>query len=481
MPDIFISYRRADSAAMCDRIYEHLLKGFPADAVFRDVDSIAMGDDFRQRIQDVLVQCAAQVVIIGGRWLDITDEAGRQRLFVSNDLVRIEIELALRMGLSIFPLLVDGARMPHAAALPGAIRPLSSLNAGQIRYDPDFATDIDHVRTGLSYVVSTSPPDERSVVHLKKLEESERSSERSKDTGRWPDIVELRSSPVVDDIDDARPERPEVTAYYPLDVPAEQWESLRIYLHNRASLDRVRADAESKLSDPGVIRRRYYLQDTTRLVEGTTVRLTPTGTGLAFEPMSAETTRHGDWNAIEFQFKASRKLSGEAATGMIELLDDSSQFAALKLPFFCSAGAGPLESPAAAEVGLYRRIFFSYSHKDAAIVTAIRDAYAALGVDVMLPEEQLRSGQVFAQAIRRLIDSADIFQLMWSKNAATSPWVLQELNYALSLNRGEGFIRPVYWETPFPPPPAPLAPLHFAHVEVPGSAKRPLFSRLPRR
>ena len=478
MPDIFISYRRADSAAMCDRIYEHLLKGFPADAVFRDVDSIAMGDNFRQRIQDVLVQCAAQVVIIGARWVDITDEAGKQRLFMPNDLVRIEIELALRMGLSIFPLLVDRASMPDAAELPRDIRLLSSLNAGQIRYDPDFITDIDHVRTGLSYVVSTSLPDERSVVHLKNLEDSERSSERSQDTGRWPDVVELRSGPGVDD---ARPEQQEVTAYYPLDVPAEQWESLRIYFHNQASRDQVRADAESKLGVPDVIRTRYHVQDTTKLTEGTTIHLTPTGAGLAFEPLSARTTRKGDWNTIEFQVKASRTLSGEAATSVIELLDGSSQLTALKLPFLCSATAGPLESSAATEVGLYRNIFISYSHKDAAIVTAIRNAYAALGVHVMLPEEQLRSGQDFAQTIQRLIDSADIFQLMWSKNAATSPWVLQEWTYALSLNRGEGFIRPVYWETSLPPPPAPLAHLHFARVEVPASAKRSLLSRLTRR
>ena len=37
---VFISYRRADSQHVSDRIYEHLVERFGDDTVFKDVDSI---------------------------------------------------------------------------------------------------------------------------------------------------------------------------------------------------------------------------------------------------------------------------------------------------------------------------------------------------------------------------------------------------------------------------------------------------------
>ena len=63
-----------------------------------------------------------------------------------------------------------------------------------------------------------------------------------------------------------------------------------------------------------------------------------------------------------------------------------------------------------------------------------------------------------------MIDAADIFQLFWSERSAKSVYVTQEWEYALQLNRGEGFVRPIYWEVPMTKPPEKLAPLHFAYL-----------------
>ena len=63
-----------------------------------------------------------------------------------------------------------------------------------------------------------------------------------------------------------------------------------------------------------------------------------------------------------------------------------------------------------------------------------------------------------------MIDAADIFQLFWSERSAKSTYVAQEWEYALRLNREEGFVRPVYWEIPMAKPPEKLAPLHFAYL-----------------
>lgn len=47
MAQIFISYRRFDSTAITGRIYDRLRQEFGKDAIFKDVDNIPAGRDFR--------------------------------------------------------------------------------------------------------------------------------------------------------------------------------------------------------------------------------------------------------------------------------------------------------------------------------------------------------------------------------------------------------------------------------------------------
>ena len=113
---------------------------------------------------------------------------------------------------------------------------------------------------------------------------------------------------------------------------------------------------------------------------------------------------------------------------------------------------------------LYKQIFASYSHDDSLIVITCRNVYKALGFNILIDIDTLRSGQLFSDTLMRMIDAADIFQLFWSERSAKSTFVSQEWEYALRLNKGEGFVRPVYWEIPMAKPPEKLAPLHFAYL-----------------
>lgn len=47
---IFISYRRCDSIDIVGRIYDRLVAHFGANSVFKDVDSIPFGVNFRQHL-----------------------------------------------------------------------------------------------------------------------------------------------------------------------------------------------------------------------------------------------------------------------------------------------------------------------------------------------------------------------------------------------------------------------------------------------
>jgi len=52
MPEIFLSYRRADAAGTAGRLFDRLSQHFGAGQVFRDIDSIEAGDNFEQSIRD---------------------------------------------------------------------------------------------------------------------------------------------------------------------------------------------------------------------------------------------------------------------------------------------------------------------------------------------------------------------------------------------------------------------------------------------
>ncbi|MEM9091383.1 MAG: TIR domain-containing protein [Cyanobacteria bacterium P01_F01_bin.53] len=145
MTRIFISYRRRDSGSEAGRIYDVLCTHFGRDGVFKDVDDIKAGDDFRNSIQEAVGQCQILVAIIGKIWLEIKDDSGKQKLENPDDWVRLEIETALKRDILTIPILLDGVRMPKPRNLPIALRPLAYRNAARVRQDPDFRLDMERV------------------------------------------------------------------------------------------------------------------------------------------------------------------------------------------------------------------------------------------------------------------------------------------------------------------------------------------------
>ena len=118
---IFICYRREDTAYPAGWLFDRLVGHFGEGQVFKDVDSIRLGDDFEAEIAAAVGSCAVLLAVIGTRWLTVADEEGR-RLNDPADFVRLEIETALTRGVRVIPVLVDGARMPRTAELPASLR-----------------------------------------------------------------------------------------------------------------------------------------------------------------------------------------------------------------------------------------------------------------------------------------------------------------------------------------------------------------------
>jgi hypothetical protein len=121
---IFINYRRDDSSSAAGRLYDRLSSHFASNQIFIDVDNLAPGVDFVEAIEQSVGSCDVLIAVIGGRWLISSDEEGRRRLDNPDDFVRIEIATALKRGIRVIPVLVEGALMPRSRDLPDDLKSL---------------------------------------------------------------------------------------------------------------------------------------------------------------------------------------------------------------------------------------------------------------------------------------------------------------------------------------------------------------------
>jgi TIR domain len=72
---VFISYRREDTQGQARALFQDLVARLGRGAVFMDVDSIALGRDFREVLQERLASCDLMLVLIGPDWLAGKDAA----------------------------------------------------------------------------------------------------------------------------------------------------------------------------------------------------------------------------------------------------------------------------------------------------------------------------------------------------------------------------------------------------------------------
>jgi CHASE2 domain-containing sensor protein len=131
--NVFISYRRDDSALAAKLLHEELARHFGAEHVFMDIEDIGYGDDFVARIGSHLDEADVMVVVIGPRWLEIL-----QARLGGDDWVREEVRRALARrdatgAPRVIAALVDGAAEP-VAGLPEELRPLAASN--MLRINP---------------------------------------------------------------------------------------------------------------------------------------------------------------------------------------------------------------------------------------------------------------------------------------------------------------------------------------------------------
>jgi hypothetical protein len=184
---VFISYRRDDSAGHAGRINDRLEREFGRDLLFMDVDAIPLGADFVDVLIAEVAKCDVLLAIIGPNWVDARDEAGRRRLDGDHDYVRIEIGAALKRGIPVVPIFLEGTRVPKLEQLPDDLKGLIRRNGLEVRH-ATFHADMDKLVRALKAAGTPDPhitPTSRSTTRPPPLPpRSEPVADRSKSSAK---------------------------------------------------------------------------------------------------------------------------------------------------------------------------------------------------------------------------------------------------------------------------------------------------------
>jgi hypothetical protein len=201
----------------------------------------------------------------------------------------------------------------------------------------------------------------------------------------------------------------------------------------------------------------------------------PTVVGATFSPSQADVVAGDELQELLFQVTVARASGAAKPTGYIDIYVGPLLIGQVPISFEMqdAAGQASVESPAFAELlqvanaSMFDAIFISYSHKDSQIVDLCVGTYNALGVDVLVDRNELRSGDDWRATLQQMIEGADIFQLYWSDSAAASKEVEHEWRQALALSTTrDRFIRPLYWDPTRPDAPPELNGLHFGRLDL---------------
>ena len=157
MAKIAISYRRANSEAMTGRIFDRLIAHYGKEAIFRDIDDIPPGIDFRVHINQTLLKTHILLAIVGPQWVGTSSDGSADRIQEESDPVRVEVETALRRRVPLIPILIGSTKMPSSDQLPPGLKDFAFRNAVKVDTGQDFDYHMDRLIHSMDAILEQEP------------------------------------------------------------------------------------------------------------------------------------------------------------------------------------------------------------------------------------------------------------------------------------------------------------------------------------
>jgi hypothetical protein len=469
---IFINYRHEDMPFAASALYRELEGRFGAENIFFDAATLRPGMAF---LEEGTLQrsgtTGAFLALIGPGWLSAM-EAHRRR--GDDDYVRNEIELALRGGWTVIPVLLDDAPLPERRDLPGAIRVLARYQVSRLRQASQDA-DIEALIARLDEIGSRAVPRPSSgsaepvPAGRGVLAEPQPTGGRPPRPRTLPDDLALRC-PEGSAVDATRPgDRVECSVFAPPMVSPGSSFLIQVFAH--ISAQAREAMLRAREFDADSVRRAIKTLESS-VSRGTKLAFCLTMPGLQVDDPVQSMVWWGATESVQFGVSVPKRCRLGGVVGTVTISQDWMPIGHIKFTLTVAASLPAVEArpPAISAVGeaakRYEMAFVSYASADRTKVLERVQVLPMFGVRTFQDTLNLEPGERWKQSLYRHIDESDIVLLFWSKAAKRSKWVRKEVRYALDRKHGDASappeIGPVIIEgPPVPRPWKELAYLHF--------------------
>jgi hypothetical protein len=459
---IFINYRHEDLPFAAAALYLELKRRFGAENIFFDSGALHPGMQFLEAIASRLTGTGgAFLALIGPRWLPTMDAHRRRG---DDDYVIREIDLGLRNGWTVIPVLLNDATLPHALELPLAIRELPRYQVAHLR-QASFDADIEDLIARLDEAGSGAPvPADEAVLAAPQPTEARPPR---------PDVLPDDSAPRCPErsaVDATRPgDRVECSVFAPPVVSPGSVFLIQVFAHISGRAREARRRAREFDADSA---RRAIKTLESSVPRRTKLAFCLTMPGLQVDDPVQSMLWWGTTDSVQFGVSVPERCRLGGVVGTVTISQDWVPIGHIKFILTVAAGLPAVEArlPAISAVGdaakRYEMAFVSYASADRTKVLERVQILPMFGVRTFQDVLDLGPGERWERSLYRHIDESDIVLLFWSNAAKRSKWVRKEVQYALDRKHGDASappeIGPVIIEgPPVPRPWKELAYLHF--------------------
>ncbi len=282
-----------------------------------------------------------------------------------------------------------------------------------------------------------------------------------------PDRFEMARSEFIERTSDQ--ERPKITVAYPEAMAPSNWSTLEVFIYLKSfkylvQKEIFRLQQREDLEYSGVTS-----EFPKSLPIGCPIKISLQSNSLHTNPSEIAINWYEPYYRLPFRISPVDETKDEySATLDIEVFADDLPVASMRLTIAVNSDTHQKSGLAVAsdDASWYENIFASYAREDIYLVKCFKKRYEALGLNMFIDLDDLRSGVQWRPALIDGIDKSDLFQLFWSDYSKKSKYVTVEWKRALTARsvKGNRFIRPVYWHDPIPPVPNELAEINFRRI-----------------
>lgn len=257
--------------------------------------------------------------------------------------------------------------------------------------------------------------------------------------------------------------KPLISANFPHSVELEKWYSGEIYLYDKEFKPIVEKRIQEHSLKKGIDYESITKKSLNQIYEEAKIKITLNSEEFIISQSHIEFIWFEPLNYFEIRFKVEKNTN----IGSIDINIYSEDLIISYFRMTIGIGEESRKSNIL-EISMLSRVFASYSRKDYEFVNRMKSRYMGLGIYMFIDIQDLHSGEEWEKKLAKEIMVSDLFQLFWSIDAKKSKYVRLEYEQAIKLIsndlKSNGFIKPIYWESPPPKIPEKLSHLNFYYM-----------------